>query len=414
MARNAVIVPRKKRLLDVFPHPKRDASLLSAHQKALQHEVVVLEAVLHEIFELLVLRVVGGLCDPHDQPSYDGHVYSGVFLSRCLEVLPHDDVQLPVRCLDAPVVDLAFEKRQRIAVRQVSYVVHRLPACLFPFSAGLRGGCLVDDGDASYGVEAAALRKAFEQEGSVDQGMAFVGLYPSVPFLDKGTVRKAAEGAVRPLSLRFRPDRLQQCFLVRLHGQKVMCLLLQYHIDDGLLGSDGVDGDDVALYAKRRDESRKLRKLVLLFADLPASDGYRPAGFLCVHVIARLSSVGPVGHPAYCLPVNRSHFHSVILFVKLPEVVIEPFSQLFRKNAPVCLSQAEGNGVVRRNGFQAEQPAEEVEVELDVVGNVDCGVVSAHETAHDAETYRFYRVYPSLCVPVVGYCLDDVKKRFCF
>lgn len=69
---------------------------------------------------------------------------------------------------------------------------------------------------------------------------------------------------------------------------------------------------------------------------------------------------------------------------------------------------------MRRNGFQAEQPAEEVEVELDVVGNVDCGVVSAHKTAHDAETYRFYRVYPSLCAPVVGYCLDDVKKRFCF
>lgn len=124
------------------------------------------------------------------------------------------------------------------AVRQVSYVVHRLPACLFPFSAGLRGGCLADDGNASYGVEATALRKAFEQTGCVDQGMAFVGFYPSVPFLDKGTVRKAAEGAVRPLSLRFRPDRLQQGFLVRLHGQKVMCLLLQYCIDDGLLGSD--------------------------------------------------------------------------------------------------------------------------------------------------------------------------------
>lgn len=142
MARNKVIVPRKKRLLDVFPHPKRDASLLSAHQKALQHEIVVLEEVLHEIFELLALRVAGGLHDPHDQPSYDGHVYSGVFLPRRLEVLPHDDVQLPLRCLDAPVVDLAFEKRQRIAVRQISYVAHRLPAHLFPFSAGLRGGRL--------------------------------------------------------------------------------------------------------------------------------------------------------------------------------------------------------------------------------------------------------------------------------
>ncbi len=161
MARNAVIVPRKNRLLDVFPNPKKDASLLSAHQKALQHEVVVLEAVLHEIFDFLVLRVVRGLRNPHDQPSYDGHVYSGVFLPRRLEVLPHDDVQLPVRCLDAPVVGLAFEKRQRIAVRQVSYVGHRLPTCLFPFSAGLRGGCLVDDGNAFYGVEAAALRKAF-------------------------------------------------------------------------------------------------------------------------------------------------------------------------------------------------------------------------------------------------------------
>ena len=141
----------------MFPHPKRDASLLSAYQKELQHEVVVLEEVLHEIFELLVLRVARGLPDPHDQPSYDGHVYSGVFLPRRLEVLPHDDVQLPVRCLDAPVIDLAFEKRQRIAVRQVSYVGHRLQACLFPFSAGLRGGCLVDDGNAFYGVEAAAL-----------------------------------------------------------------------------------------------------------------------------------------------------------------------------------------------------------------------------------------------------------------
>ena len=158
MARNPVIVPRKKRLLDVFPYPKKDAFLLSAHQNALQHEVVVHEAVLHEIFELLVLRVAGGLRNPHDQPSYDGHVNSGVFLPRRLEVLPHDDVQLPVRCLDAPVVDLAFEKRQRIAVRQVSYVVHRLPACLFPFFTSLRGGCLVDDGDVSYGVEA-ALRK---------------------------------------------------------------------------------------------------------------------------------------------------------------------------------------------------------------------------------------------------------------
>lgn len=55
----------KKRLPDVFWHPKRDASLLSTHQKALQHEVVVLEAVLHEMFELLVLRIVGGLRDPH-------------------------------------------------------------------------------------------------------------------------------------------------------------------------------------------------------------------------------------------------------------------------------------------------------------------------------------------------------------
>ena len=197
---------KKKRLLDVFPLPKRDASLLFTHQKALQHEVVVLEAVLHEIFELLILRVARGLRDPHDQPSYDGHVYSGVFLPRRLEVLPHDDGQLPVRCLDAPLVDLAFEKRQRIAVRQVSHVVHPLQARLFPFSAGLRGGCLADDVDASYGVEAAALRKAFEQKGCVDQGMAFVDFYPSVPFLDKGTVRKAAEGAVRPLSLRFRPD----------------------------------------------------------------------------------------------------------------------------------------------------------------------------------------------------------------
>lgn len=107
MARNAVIVPRKKRLLDVFPYSKRDAFLLSAHQNALQHEVVALEAVLHEIFELLVLRVAGVLHDPHDKPSYDGHVYSGVFLPRRLEVLPHDDGRLPVRCLDAPVVDLA-------------------------------------------------------------------------------------------------------------------------------------------------------------------------------------------------------------------------------------------------------------------------------------------------------------------
>lgn len=130
----------------MFPHPKRDAFLLSAHQNALQHEVVVLEEVLHEIFELLVLQVAGGLRVPHGQPSYDGHVYSGVFLPRRLEGLPHDDVQLPVRCLDAPVVDFAFEKRRRIAVRQVSYVEHRLPTCLFPFSAGLRGGCLVDDG----------------------------------------------------------------------------------------------------------------------------------------------------------------------------------------------------------------------------------------------------------------------------
>ena len=197
---------KKKRLLDVFPHPKRDVSLLSAHQNALQHEIVILEAVLHEIFELLVLRVAGCLPDPHDQPSYGGHVYSGVFLPRPLEALPHDDVQLPVCCLNAPAVDLAFEKRRRIAVRQVSYVVHRLPACLFPFSAGLRGGCLVDDGNASYGVEATALRKAFEQTGCVDHGMAFVGLYRSVAFFDKRTVWKAAEGTIRPLSLRFRPD----------------------------------------------------------------------------------------------------------------------------------------------------------------------------------------------------------------
>lgn len=65
---------KKKRLSDVFPHPKREASLLSAHQKALQHEIVVLETVLHEMSELLVLRVVGVLRDPHDQPSYGGHV----------------------------------------------------------------------------------------------------------------------------------------------------------------------------------------------------------------------------------------------------------------------------------------------------------------------------------------------------
>lgn len=108
MARNAGIVPRKKRLPDVFPHPKRDASLLSAHQEALQHEGVVPEAVLREMSKLLVLRVIGGLRNPHDQPSYDGHVYSGVLLPSRLEVLSHDNVQPPVPCLDAPVVDTAF------------------------------------------------------------------------------------------------------------------------------------------------------------------------------------------------------------------------------------------------------------------------------------------------------------------
>lgn len=112
------------------------------------------------------------------------------------------------------------------------------PGPSFPVFCRSSRRLFVDDSNASYGVEAAALRKAFEQEGSVDQGMAFVGLYSSVAFLDRGTVKKASEGVVRPLSLQFRPDRLQQGFLVRLHGQKVMCLLLQYRIDDGLLGSD--------------------------------------------------------------------------------------------------------------------------------------------------------------------------------
>lgn len=63
---------------------------------------------------------------PHDQPPDDRHVHPGVVLPGRLRVVTHDDVKASVVRLYAPVVYLAFEQRQRLDVRHVTYVDHAL------------------------------------------------------------------------------------------------------------------------------------------------------------------------------------------------------------------------------------------------------------------------------------------------
>ena len=58
-----------------------------------------------EIFYFLIFRIIGSLCQPHYQSSYNCHIDSGIFFSCCLIIFSHDDVQFPMGRFNAPMIN---------------------------------------------------------------------------------------------------------------------------------------------------------------------------------------------------------------------------------------------------------------------------------------------------------------------
>ena len=178
-----------------------------------------------EIFQFLIFRIIRSLCQPHHQSSYDCHIDSGIFFSCRLIVLSHDDIQFPMGGFDAPMIDLAFEQCQWIAVCQIGDVIHRFRVCRLPSAVFFCTRRLFDDGDIPDGIERTASGKGIGQESRIDQSTAFIFLDSPMALFDKGTVRQFLTRAVVSFSCRFGLDYLRQVLLVGLHRQKIMCLL---------------------------------------------------------------------------------------------------------------------------------------------------------------------------------------------